>query len=295
MEEVLQYYSGEDRKGNLFCISSREAAGIITEVTRAVERGSFERFIGDRYKYAACNLSSLYKFGTVEIRTMKGATSDDQVINWLSILNDMYVYACEKMVSPAKLVSDLSFLGAEGFMKSIFSAANYRELMKTFPVIANLHLSLLEGARLLQVFAYSFEDEFVAKVEKRPAKAKAGGAVLPYLYAMPGGGLHTHYAIYRPDGGAWICHKRGAGAGDFWEDGDRLEDCPAIQWSGRLQRFVWIKRNGDIVVCRWRSHHELRDEGPPAERHPDFARAVARAARREEEDEEFEMDEEDRF
>jgi hypothetical protein len=105
LEEALQFYSGEDRKGNLFCISTREAEGIVGVLANSLSRCDLSRFAGDRYKYAACNLSSLFKFGTVEIRTMKGATSAEQVNNWIDILNDMYEYSL-KMKSPTDLIRD---------------------------------------------------------------------------------------------------------------------------------------------------------------------------------------------
>jgi hypothetical protein len=68
-EELLQFYSGEDRKGNVFCISTREAEGIVEVLSKGLASGSLDGFGGDRYKYAACNLCTLYKFGTVEVRT----------------------------------------------------------------------------------------------------------------------------------------------------------------------------------------------------------------------------------
>jgi hypothetical protein len=90
LEEILGHYSGEDRRGNLHCISTREAEGIVGVLASELARGQLGKFAGDRYKYAACNLSTLYKFGTAEVRTMRGATSAEQVNKWLNILNDMY-------------------------------------------------------------------------------------------------------------------------------------------------------------------------------------------------------------
>jgi hypothetical protein len=257
VEEVLQYYSGEDRKGNLFCISAREAEGIVGVLADAIGRCDLSRFAGDRYKYAACNLSTLYKFGTIEVRTMRGATSAEQVNNWLSILNDMYVYSL-KMQSPADLITNLSVMGDERLMRDIFSPANYRELMGAFPPVKTLHYSLMEGARLLQVFAYQHDEAFKAEVVVPEVKVGA----LPVVIEE-GPHMGCHYAIYRPDGREWnVIPERRLGI-RFWEDGTRVGDCVSISWSERLKRFIYTRTNGDIIPCRWKRHHAMPNEGPP--------------------------------
>jgi hypothetical protein len=254
LEEILQYYSGEDRKGNLHCVSTREAEGVVGIVADAIAKGSLDRFSGDRYKYAACNLSSLYKFGTVEIRTMRAAQSAGQINTWVDILNDMYVYSLA-MISPAELIKDLSHLGAEALMKKIFKLANYNELMKFFPAPQNLHYSLMEGARIIQVFAYGFEEDFTAKVEIK--KKEKGGARLPDRMAPGMAGL---YQIYLPDGRRWFVNRHRPG---FFVDGERLHDEPACYWDEGRQRFVVEYADGTFVACNWRKHHLIPDEGPP--------------------------------
>lgn len=272
LEEVLQFYSGEDRKGNLFCISSREAEGIVGILADAVSKCTLANFAGDRFKYAACNLSTLYKFGTVEVRTMKGATSAEQVNAWLDILNDMYEYSL-RMVSPAQLVEDLSIKGAMGLMKTIFSPKNLDELLRTYPAVANLHYSLMEGARLIQVFAYEFDEAFKAvvempKAEKKQPKAnkKVGGFGNLPAGALPGHILYgphqgERYMIYRPDGQPWNCYPR---VGPHFRDGEVLEDDRRISWCSRRGCFIYTDPvTGRVSICRWKKHPEIRDQGPP--------------------------------
>lgn len=257
-EEVLQYYSGEDRKGNLFCISTREGEGVMGILADSIAKGDLSKFAGDKFKYAACNLSTLYKFGTVEVRTMRGATSAEQINKWLDILNDMYVYACNTMKSPAELVSDLSHLGADGLMRKVFSEANVKELMVNFPKPMTLHYSLMEGARILQVFAYNFEEEFLAVVEipKRPE-----GKPLPKQ--IPDGRFRGGmYGVYRPDGLRWNCG--GNRGGHFWVDGERVDDEPNIRWNAGIGRFVWVNPlTGAQTPLNWWKHNEMGDEGFP--------------------------------
>jgi hypothetical protein len=254
-EEVLQHYSGEDRKGNLFCISSREAEDLIYTLSASVRLSNFGNFARDKYKYSACNLSTLYKFGTVEVRTMRGASSAEQVNNWLDILNDMYQYAQHRMTSPVDLITDLSAWGAAPFMARIFSFKNVAELNKALPKDFNLHFSLLEGARMLQMFAYEFQEDF-----KDVGRDKRN--ILP-RYFVDKNGLQKAHSIYKPDGNTWVTGPLGGGA--FFYDGTALTDDTRIKWSSALQRFIAVRRDtGEVVECRWFEHPVLGNEGPPA-------------------------------
>jgi hypothetical protein len=255
LEEVLQYYSGEDRKGNLFCISSREAEGIIGILAQAIARSSLDKFAGDRYKYAACNLSTLYKFGTIEVRTMKGATSAEQITAWVDILNDMYTFA-QNMVSPGQLITDLSQLGAETLMKRVFSPDSYRELMLHWPAGHNLHYSLMEGARLLQVFAYEFDEAFRAEVKIEKPKVQEG---MPLPRRIPEGILKgSMYGIWLPSGAPW--NVTGEFGGPFWRDGERVQDEKRVKWDAKQGRFRLDYPDGPYF-CNWRKHHNIPDEG----------------------------------
>lgn len=258
-EEVLQNYSGEDRKGNLFCMSTRDAEAIVGILADALSKGTLGVFAGDRYKYGACNLSCLYKFGTLEVRTMQGASSAEQVNRWLSILNDLYLYSL-KMESPAKLVVELSHLGADGLMRAVFSPENRAALISTFPVVRNLHDSLMEGARVIQVFAYEFEDAFNEKVELKERKKGS----LPVMI-QEGGNAGLYYAIYRPDGLAVNVKPRRPNRilnwrNEFWIDGDVDAVDQRLEWSEDLQRFIVRYPNGDVYQCNWCRHPQFGNE-----------------------------------
>lgn len=285
-EEVLQYYSGEDRKGNLFCISSREAEGIIHILEGAVAAGNMRNFAGDRYKYAACNLSTLFKFGTLEVRTMRGANSAEQVNRWLDILNDLYLYALNNMRSPVDLVVELSHLGAEGLLRKVFSPENHQEVMKTFPKAQNLQYSLMEGVRLIQVFAYEFDEDFRAPYEapKKPEDLKKKEA-LPKI--IQDGRFHgMSCAIYRANGMVW--NLGGDRAGDFWENGEQVIDAANIYWDAIFERFVEELRDGRTFLCRWARHPWLEPEDPVIFEFDDDAEALVEA-----DEDDFEDDEEE--
>lgn len=262
-EELLQYYSGEDRKGNLFCLSTREGEGIVYHLAEGLRAGNMHIFAGDRFKYGACNLSSLFKFGTVEVRTMRGADTAEQVNNWLDILNDMYQYAL-KMESPVDLVQDLSHVGADALLRKVFSPKSVRELLRTFPAIRTLHHSLMDGARIIQVLAYEFDGDFRANVEPPKPKKVGKGQVgpIPTTFRRPDGGMLMHLQIYHAgNGGMWSCFPpRGIA---FWTDGMACRDSNTIIYRENIGRFVYRDRAGIEWPCKWRHHPNIPDEGRP--------------------------------
>jgi hypothetical protein len=181
LEEVFEVYCGEQRKGNLFCLSTRDNEELVESLEKAIFGYQNFRDFGENIRYCAANLAALNKFGTIEIRTMRGADTAEQVNAWLNILNQLYEFALNTKMSPVELVEQLSFRGAAGFLSMIFDEDTVTELMKTWPPAMHLHVSLLNGVRLLQMLAYRLESLWSKvyeekKVEPRPNyKVAAGG------------------------------------------------------------------------------------------------------------------------
>lgn len=257
VEELLGYYSGEDRSGNLFCISSRDADGIIRVLHRDLSSGGLRSFIGDKYKYAACNLCTLYKFNTVEVRTMRGAESAEMVNEWLDILNELYEYSL-KMVSPAELPNQLSMLGAGPFLAKVFSAKSLAALLKTFPKVRDIHDSLMEGVRLIQMFAYEYDEAFRSD---KVMEQKKGGKLYHY---SPHNGRPP--AVYLPNGQSWTVfpprHKDLGANEAHWDDGDVCTDMPQVIWSEVHERFYVMYPEGRHYL-RWARHDVKGNEGVP--------------------------------
>lgn len=255
VEELLTAYSGEDRSGNLFCITSRDAEGMIRLLSSDLSSGNLRSFTLDKLKYAACNLCTLHKFNTLEVRTMRGAESAEMVNEWLDILNELYEYSL-KMVSPAELPNQLSMFGAGPFLSRIFSEKSKAALLRTFPRDRDLHDSLMEGVRLIQLFAYEYDAAF--KVDKVIVAAKGRKM---YHYSGRDG---RPPAVYLPDGRSWSCFppmaKDMAGKG-FWDDGDACNDDPRVVWNEDVGLF-YVQYPEGPQYLRWARHDDFGNQGP---------------------------------
>lgn len=84
-EESFIHYSGKERQGNLFCLSTREAYGTIIMLEDYL-KGNDDYIFSTKNRYSACNFSSTAKFGSLEFRSMRGTTDEDVLFPWFESL-----------------------------------------------------------------------------------------------------------------------------------------------------------------------------------------------------------------
>jgi hypothetical protein len=135
-EEAMINYCGDSRKGNLFCLSSRDAEGLMFTLERCAREGHIQ-YLNDDVRYSAVNTAATNKYGSVEFRSMRGTMDLDVLGTWLATLQAMRDKAIE-ISSPKKLI-DL-VLKDEEFTASLFPEDHF---IRTFPDIDRV---ILENA-----------------------------------------------------------------------------------------------------------------------------------------------------
>lgn len=73
------------RSGNLFCVGANNTEFIVEELLRCALSDTVNMVASDR-KYAAVNLTSIQKFGSLEFRALQGTLSSDEVYTWVHYL-----------------------------------------------------------------------------------------------------------------------------------------------------------------------------------------------------------------
>lgn len=158
-EDILDRYCGEDRRGNLFCLSSRHAEAQLRWVEDACfGYGNFAQ-IREDHRYCSLNLAAINKFGTVEFRGMRGLDNKEDIIEWLTILNSFCEYGCYTMKSPVEIVEKISKNGPRGFIEEVFGKPNAQKLTAGLSD-DYLNVSVFEGLRLVQMLCYRIGTEF---------------------------------------------------------------------------------------------------------------------------------------
>ncbi len=155
VEEILTQWAGEHRVGNLFCLRAKDAPGIITDIKEFLKQGGTRSF-GSGMHYAGLNVSSLGRFGSVEIRALRGATEAQTIIDWVNVLQRLYELSGE-FTDPRNLVSGFSGEGAMGYFQRVFG--EYSNLVREGSGMTTSQIteSLYEGIRFAQDLCYCRE------------------------------------------------------------------------------------------------------------------------------------------
>lgn len=89
VEELLTQWCGEHRVGNLFCLRAKDAPAIVSSVKKFIESdGQYE--LGNNLHYAGLNANALTKYGSLEVRTLRGVTDKKVILDWVTMLRRIY-------------------------------------------------------------------------------------------------------------------------------------------------------------------------------------------------------------
>jgi hypothetical protein len=152
VEEALTEWCGDHRVGNLFCLRAKDAPAMIYAMKRFFRTdGQYE--LASNLHYAAMNANALSKFGSLEVRTLRGCTDKQAILDWVNILRRLYDLSAE-FPDPRDICGIFSAEGPVGFFDTI--------LGDMAPVVRaginmseqQLRDSLYEGIRLAQDLCY---------------------------------------------------------------------------------------------------------------------------------------------
>lgn len=89
LEEVLTEWCGEHRVGNLFCLRAQDALAIITWMKKFINHDG-EYQLPEGLHYAGLNPQALNKFGSLEVRTLRGVSNPNVIQDWVGIFERLY-------------------------------------------------------------------------------------------------------------------------------------------------------------------------------------------------------------
>lgn len=182
-ENVLIEYCGPSRRSNFFAAPIRTTEGIrdnFVKLIQQLDMGSMEAcsWSDSSVKYAALNIATLYKFGSIEIRPMRGLTNADDILQWVYILNEMYLYAKTPGLTPKSLLEDYRVLG-HALVFKVFG--KYAPLLMTDNITAMMErnesyvMDLCMPVKNWDVFGMAY----VKPKEKTTVKVKAAKLFQP--------------------------------------------------------------------------------------------------------------------
>jgi hypothetical protein len=127
LEDMLIEYCGPTRKGNLFCLRAQDAEGLIFLLMESVRKNydyipfvdnHDDEYPEDRARYASVNVQSLWKFGSVEFRALKGTWQPEVLHQWVGILLAV-LEASLTFKEPSDIAESFSLVGPVAFVEKV--------------------------------------------------------------------------------------------------------------------------------------------------------------------------------
>ncbi len=153
-EELLLHYCGEERAGNLFCLRASDADFMTATLATAASTGQYGILRTDELRYAAMNVSSLFKHGSLEFRALAGTVDADRIQQWVRMLCALKD-AGLSYSNPQEIIYDFSMHGdAEKFVRKVFGNEDAKALIVPEVDVGEL---LYLGMRQAQDVAFAKE------------------------------------------------------------------------------------------------------------------------------------------
>jgi len=152
VEEILSEWCGDHRAGNLFCLRAKDAPAI-PALAKEIVSNNLGVSISSDYHYAGLNFESLQKFGSLEVRHMRGPKDAQEVIDWLKIVQRIYDMSDVFKSDPREICYKYSYEGPSRFFKDVFGPDLYPVVLAGLSEEWNeqkINDSVREGIRIAQ-------------------------------------------------------------------------------------------------------------------------------------------------
>lgn len=148
LDELLVSQNGDHRIGNNFCLRAKDALGQVNSLITSIENGQCIFGMHSNERYASINFASLFKFGSIEFRSLECTTNKARLLYWVNTLGRIKDVS-RGFSNPVEIISKYSQQGPVEFLNFILGpfAAKYLK-------VPEFDVMLHDGMRIAQDFAY---------------------------------------------------------------------------------------------------------------------------------------------
>ena len=114
---------GKGREGSNYCVPLFEEGRkrLVSDILeRRLHRSAVNQTIGHSSKYGSVNVKSLRSLGTVEFRLHQATWLKEEILLWVNILLSLADYAENNELDLSQFSRNISEMGFESFMNSVF-------------------------------------------------------------------------------------------------------------------------------------------------------------------------------
>ena len=119
MEGPLTRFCGETREGNHFCMRSSDAEYMTYMIANAAEKDDLNMLHTDRLRYSSLNVTSLFKYGSLEFRAMRSTPDKEAIKTWCSLIASLKE-ASYQFNNPVDVMNSISHGGEMYFAERVF-------------------------------------------------------------------------------------------------------------------------------------------------------------------------------
>lgn len=148
LEEVLLRFCDKTRLGNHFCLRMSDASYSLDSLIDFITREDLHTLNTDDLRYASLNVTSLFRYGSLEFRALESTLDFDRIMIWAGVLVHLRDYATS-LRNPTELLGQASAMGFEEFAPIILG--KWYPYFKQWATEENLK----RGVRNIQYAIYS--------------------------------------------------------------------------------------------------------------------------------------------
>jgi len=156
VEDLLTQWCGDHRVGNLFCLRAKDAPGIVSKIKDFLIHEGRNGGLSEGLHYGGLNAHALAKFGSIEIRALRGVTDPKIIVDWVSILERIYKVS-EEFPDPRGVCDNFSGAGPIDFLHMLLGDKTQMVLDGIPYDNGQVMDSLYEGIRIAQDLCYCRE------------------------------------------------------------------------------------------------------------------------------------------
>lgn len=166
VEDLLTQWCGDHRVGNLFCLRAKDAPGIVSKIKNFLIYEGRGGGLSEGLHYGGLNAHALAKFGSIEIRALRGVTDPKTIIDWVSILERIYKVSAE-FPDPRGICDNFSGAGPMEFLNMLLGDKTQLVLDGIPYDNEQVMNSLYEGIRIAQDLCYCRDWSLYQPVETK--------------------------------------------------------------------------------------------------------------------------------
>lgn len=148
LEEVLLRFCDKSRLGNHFCLRMSDASYSLDKLVEFIEKEDIHVLENEDLRYASLNVTSLFKYGSIEFRALESTLDFERIKVWAGVLVHLRDYA-KTINSPVDLLASASAFGFEAYAPVIMG--KWYQHFQPWATDANIK----KGVRNIQYAIYS--------------------------------------------------------------------------------------------------------------------------------------------